>query len=281
MAKVDENVRVQTLDTWFDPLEMFRQITPNGIVNKKIVLNKSELHVEEGTNKDGGSGAKHNGTNGTNGTGNLERSLEEPGAGKTNAETHKNTVPVVTETITHPLEVAPVQSRVVLQGPMSVDEANLHASGRSDSSVKAPPPNAEFGNTGLEVLADSDGSFENINANDLGDMDDPMDLSNLEKPRQAEDGPDSKRLKASNGSTGAASDIHATFNTNSSIYSSSVNGPEEGVLPPRFEDSAPGKIDSVDKFLSQPADVVHPHPKDTEIDQALARTPSTHPSHAA
>ena len=34
VAAVDEKVRLQTVDTWFDPLDMFRQIAPNGIVNK-------------------------------------------------------------------------------------------------------------------------------------------------------------------------------------------------------------------------------------------------------
>jgi hypothetical protein len=37
VAKVDDKVRLQSVETWFDPLEMFRQIAPNGIVNKTIV----------------------------------------------------------------------------------------------------------------------------------------------------------------------------------------------------------------------------------------------------
>jgi hypothetical protein len=34
VAKVDDQVRLQSVETWFDPLEMFRQIAPEGIVNK-------------------------------------------------------------------------------------------------------------------------------------------------------------------------------------------------------------------------------------------------------
>lgn len=34
VATVDDRVRLQKVETWFDPLEMFRQIAPNGIVNK-------------------------------------------------------------------------------------------------------------------------------------------------------------------------------------------------------------------------------------------------------
>lgn len=34
---MDDKVRLQSVETWFDPLEMFRQIAPHGIVNKTIV----------------------------------------------------------------------------------------------------------------------------------------------------------------------------------------------------------------------------------------------------
>ena len=40
IAEVDDKLRVQKLDTYFDPLEMFRQIAPAGIVNKQIVDSK-------------------------------------------------------------------------------------------------------------------------------------------------------------------------------------------------------------------------------------------------
>ena len=36
-AWVDDQVRVKKLETWFDPIEMFRQIAPNGIVNKETI----------------------------------------------------------------------------------------------------------------------------------------------------------------------------------------------------------------------------------------------------
>jgi hypothetical protein len=43
VATVDEVVRLQAVDTWFDPLEMFRQIAPGGIVNKEIMNRKVDL----------------------------------------------------------------------------------------------------------------------------------------------------------------------------------------------------------------------------------------------
>ncbi|KAK8178926.1 hypothetical protein BKA81DRAFT_383453 [Phyllosticta paracitricarpa] len=40
VAKVDDKVRLQRVETWFDPLDMFRQIAPEGIVNKEPVPRK-------------------------------------------------------------------------------------------------------------------------------------------------------------------------------------------------------------------------------------------------
>ncbi|OJD35192.1 pathogen-related protein [Diplodia corticola] len=37
VATVDEKVRLRRVETWFDPMEMFRQIAPQGIVNKEPV----------------------------------------------------------------------------------------------------------------------------------------------------------------------------------------------------------------------------------------------------
>lgn len=36
MAKVDDKLRIQSVETWFDPMEMFRQISPNGVVNRTL-----------------------------------------------------------------------------------------------------------------------------------------------------------------------------------------------------------------------------------------------------
>ncbi|KZF23613.1 hypothetical protein L228DRAFT_120694 [Xylona heveae TC161] len=36
VAKVTDDLKVQNLETWFDPMDMFRQIAVNGIINKEI-----------------------------------------------------------------------------------------------------------------------------------------------------------------------------------------------------------------------------------------------------
>lgn len=38
IATVDDQARIQRVETWFDPLEMFRQITPDGIVTKEKII---------------------------------------------------------------------------------------------------------------------------------------------------------------------------------------------------------------------------------------------------
>lgn len=47
VAQVDDKVRLQKVETWFDPMEMFRQIAPNGIVNKGVKKPKSGISVGE------------------------------------------------------------------------------------------------------------------------------------------------------------------------------------------------------------------------------------------
>jgi len=54
VATVDDKVRLQTVRTWFDPLDMFRQIAPNGVVKKETVdknLTPEEAWESERTEK--------------------------------------------------------------------------------------------------------------------------------------------------------------------------------------------------------------------------------------
>jgi hypothetical protein len=41
-------VRLQSVDTYFDPLEMFRQIAPGGVVNKVVVDPNQPVSDSEG-----------------------------------------------------------------------------------------------------------------------------------------------------------------------------------------------------------------------------------------
>jgi len=49
VAKVNDKLQVQSLMTWFDPLDMFRQIAPKGVVNKEVVPRRAEATSETAT----------------------------------------------------------------------------------------------------------------------------------------------------------------------------------------------------------------------------------------
>ena len=57
IATVDDQARIQKIETWFDPLEMFRQIAPNGIVTKEKIttlLDGNEAPVSKNESSQGG-----------------------------------------------------------------------------------------------------------------------------------------------------------------------------------------------------------------------------------
>lgn len=57
IATVDEQARIQRVETWFDPLEMFRQIAPDGIVTKEKIITQldgSEAPVSKNESSQGG-----------------------------------------------------------------------------------------------------------------------------------------------------------------------------------------------------------------------------------
>src|SRR6267154_1532256 len=47
VATVDDKVRLQNVHTWFDPLEMFRQIAPNGVVNKESIPKMVSITLDD------------------------------------------------------------------------------------------------------------------------------------------------------------------------------------------------------------------------------------------
>lgn len=49
VAKVDEAVRLQSVDTWFDPMEMFRQIAGNGseVVREAVSAEQKEAAADQ------------------------------------------------------------------------------------------------------------------------------------------------------------------------------------------------------------------------------------------
>lgn len=59
VASVDDKVRLQSVETWMDSLEMFRQIAPGGIVNKEPMNGDSKENDTLG-HEHGTDGSAHN-----------------------------------------------------------------------------------------------------------------------------------------------------------------------------------------------------------------------------
>ena len=53
VAVVNDKFQVQKLETWFDPLDMFRQIAPKGIGNKEVVGTAEMKNSDSGHTRDG------------------------------------------------------------------------------------------------------------------------------------------------------------------------------------------------------------------------------------
>jgi hypothetical protein len=58
VASVDDKVRLQAIQTWMDPLEMFRQIAPQGIVNRQAM--NRELDKELALDEDASANSNSN-----------------------------------------------------------------------------------------------------------------------------------------------------------------------------------------------------------------------------
>lgn len=52
VAKVDDKVRLQSVETWFDPMEMFRQIARNGEVKTESIDKSNAFPSSEGETRE-------------------------------------------------------------------------------------------------------------------------------------------------------------------------------------------------------------------------------------
>ncbi|CZR54155.1 uncharacterized protein PAC_04038 [Phialocephala subalpina] len=95
VAKVDDKVRLQSVETWFDPMEMFRQIAPTGAVTRTIHVPKpgeditTQLHGddEEVKEPDGHLAAKQEYEGGLiTGSGSPRTGIFPPGMTETSSE---------------------------------------------------------------------------------------------------------------------------------------------------------------------------------------------------
>ncbi|PPJ59246.1 hypothetical protein CBER1_05349 [Cercospora berteroae] len=242
VAEVDDKVRLRALQTWMDPLEMFRQIAPQGIVNKQTMNRKVDMETA------------------------LDVDADRAAAQQT-ADSTTNGTPDITQ---QPAAISAEKS-VPAEGGRQDDQSNGVSMGQTDqsSTTTQQMPSRTL------TVGPTDTSLEQANSHAKSIVDSAAthgEDRTLEKPEsnaQAEtevippsEWPNTKSAPA----TGQAEDEQVPR----SIYSSSITGREEDVVIAaklgnvEDESEATDTYDDVDRHLEGSAAQVHPHPKDTE-----------------
>lgn len=250
MAKVDDKVRLQGIDTWMDPLAMFRQIAPHGIVNKHAMntkVDKSDaLDIEPGND-----GIKI-----------AEAFNHSNGAGVSPNGTQSDVPKHISERTGFPADAAVQQ----MGGCPFMSQSDT----RSTVLPEDHPP-----------VVRQNGDSAQAPAQPLDDSSTQMDIdtaapaiptpANDEKPEKipttnGAEQPTKPQAPAQSPLTHSAEEVHVPH----SIYSSAMTGNVEDVLKtPRSaayvdESVATRTYDAVDQHLEQSAEDVHPHPKSME-----------------
>ncbi|KAK5706576.1 hypothetical protein LTR97_001566 [Elasticomyces elasticus] len=290
VATVDDKVRLQTVDTWFDPLEMFRQIAPHGIVNKTPMNRNVDM----------------------------ETAMDEESSPTPKAE-QLNGVPQPNSVSQHPTN----EQKQDVPDPVKPAQEESTSTSSADEAQTAPTttelPAAQFSNDGVKIAEQH--NHESV-ATTAPEEVIPKDISNgtsqaadefvphqgadTEKPatetNSAEASPAQTLVEAA-ASNGASADIeHPESNFHDaheeqsqadtgatqeptteahqqsqvenddsvkrSIYSSSVTGNEEDRIAlgksGNFTDESRNIRDAVDDHIESSSDIVHPHAKDME-----------------
>jgi hypothetical protein len=265
VAQVDDKVRLRSVDTWFDPLEMFRQIAPSGIVNKTAMNRKVTPEAAMDVDADGKAVA----------TGQTDHHDDHQD------EHYDEPKPQQLTTEAQPIAVdtkAPVVPSN--DGVKIAEEFN-----KADVDVKAPEdviPKHISNSTGEPADAfvphqgaDTDKPAEESNPPQSSEAQPIVDAAagkgaeaevehpqpNFEDAKQQEPPLDPK-------ATTSGAQAETSTYVPKSIYSSAVNGNEEERVKlgqtGDFPDESRTIRDAVDEHLEGSSEQVHPHPKDSE-----------------
>jgi hypothetical protein len=236
VATVDEAVRLQAVDTWFDPLEMFRQIAPGGIVNKQIMNRKVGLEhaldkVEPPQNDGIKIAEQHNG-----------ESSEQHNGGIKIAEQHNGASPE------HANDPAPedVIPKHISNGTGDAADAFVPHQG-ADTEKAAEQPPADPINPAQEIVASA--------AVGGADAELSRPASNFEDA--------STTIATSKEESSAQIEQPDTFVDEPRAIQ--TEQPDKKQPDTEVDESrATGTYNAIDEHLEKPAEEVHPHPRDME-----------------
>ncbi|KAK0912626.1 hypothetical protein LTR02_002778 [Friedmanniomyces endolithicus] len=283
VATVDDKVRLQTVDTWFDPLEMFRQIAPGGIVNKTVMNRKVDM---ETALDDDAVAEKPNGVpeastteqpeevaaESTKSEDTVSSSTDTKGADQTTAD--PTDVPAA-HFANDGIKIAEQHNKegAKVTAPEDIIPKHISNSTGEPADAFVPHQGADTEKSAVESTQTDpspaqtlvDAAASHGAAADIEHPESNFHDSHEEQP-QAD--------------TGAAQEVPAAAETNDSssndnkhlptpsIYASPVNGDPAHRLAlgasGDFPDESRSIRDAVDEHLEGPATDVHPHPKDME-----------------
>ena len=294
VAQVDDKVRLQAVNTWMDPLEMFRQIAPYGVVNKGVMNRNAEMEaalddapshdgqkIAEDFNQpnghhpaDGGlKEAVTNGTSHSNGLSesnvmslsgvcpfatqgaNLAESFATPQTNGHGSSSFPEQALVPEDKI---VETTPVSTQTLIQEVTSSAPTN-------PSLASVTNETAHVDEAPVQQGAEMDIDKPEISVEPLR-----LHANGIKRPNSAtETEVGASKMSKESADLDIMRDEQARFEEPRSIYSSGVTGDMDQVLAPgsgnAFAQENLAAYDGVDMLLEQPATEVHPHPKDMEV----------------
>ena len=279
VAQVDDAVRLQSVETWFDPLEMFRQIAPGGVVNKEIMdhrVDKSDALDPTVPNNDGIKIAEAHNKPGAEPT--APEEVIPKHISNSTGQPADAFVPHQGADTDKPASSDPVTAQAAASTPQTEARSGATTEEPIDTTETAEPTTttvirpanqsgaANGGGQSVVETAATQGAEMPISKPE-SNFQDAVEHSGSKSPSESgsSDKTWEKVEKPETSSTDGSAD-----RVKRSIYSSAVTGNEENVLKaakdPNFVDEsvATGVHDAVDQHLESSAEQVHPHPKDME-----------------
>ncbi|KAF7185161.1 Pathogen-related protein [Pseudocercospora fuligena] len=250
VAEVDDKVRLQAIQTWMDPLEMFRQIAPHGVVNKEVMNRNVDMvdALDVGPNDTVAQG--NNGEEKTEPTKSGEATPKPAAGADDQPVTASNQASSEPQQATQTNTISTAE-----EAQTSADQTipgAQHEVQQSEKPETTPTPAQAIVDTAAAQGTEREIEKPESNAKEVTET-----IPRIETTDTTTTPHDNQT---------SVQDVPRC-----SIYSSSVTGNEESIITAAKngevvdESKASGTYDEVDKHLESSSENVHPHqPKDVE-----------------
>lgn len=264
VAEVDEKIRMKAIQTWMDPLEMFRQIAPYGVVRKETMNRKIDLEAALDTSSDDGNKVAPEYNNEAGSRQDSQRRASDT------AEAHSRSSPALTldqvtaESITNSNPHQAAETGMLTATPGRSAAPDLLANTQNPDEMSLPKCCA------MVDVASADAAELEVQVPDSN----APDVTPADHLKPVSDRTIDQSIVEDKGESIA--------DAPRSTYSSAVTGNVEDVLLSarrgEFQDEskAAGVYDAIDEHLSKPAEVVHPAGHEVlSVGHALAAAPDS------